>query len=525
MTAVAARSARWATVAFALVVTVGAAGCAAPAGGPLVVWTAGSLTRVGPTDPATGTTAVTLTAARNEYESFQVVVSAGGGVADVDLEVSELRGPDGAVIPRTALTLYREQYVTVERGTPGSGGGNEPTGAGRYADGLIPFVDPENGTPLRGEINARGAAVEAGENQPYWVDVLVPSTAPAGRYTGTYRVRTDLGSFDGTVTLTVLDLTLPETPALYTSFGSRTGAPAVSRELLRNRVMPGAEAAQLGPLAADAGVNAVDTGFYGGADRDTCALDPPPPAAEIAEVAGAVTGLRPGALLYNYTADEVAECGDLTAGLQEWARTLHQAGVRQLVTIPPDPALFSDGAGGAGVDIWALLPKDFDPAMIDRMRRARSDMQVWSYTAVAQDDYSPKWLIDFSPVNFRVLPGFLNQSLGLTGTLYWRVDNWGKGNPWDTAVLYDREYPGDGMLVYPGEQVGLPGGVAPSIRLKWIRDGVEDYGYAALARATGRTEAVTRIVRSVGTDWRTWSKDPAQLERARQELAECATRP
>jgi hypothetical protein len=75
------------------------------------------------------------------------------------------------------------------------------------------------------------------------------------------------------------------------------------------------------------------------------------------------------------------------------------------------------------------------------------------------------------------------------------------------------------MFVYPGEQVGLPGGVVPSIRLKWVRDGVEDYDYARLAGHVGAVDDVARIVRSVGQDWQTWSDDAAQLYRARLELA------
>ena len=165
---------------------------------------------------------------------------------------------------------------------------------------------------------------------------------------------------------------------------------------------------------------------------------------------------------------------------QEWARNLHEAGVRQLVTMPPDPALYTDGGGGAGVDIWGILPKQYDAAEVDDLRRADFGMEVWSYTAVAQDDYSPKWLIDYGPLDFRLFPGFINQSMGFTGTLYWRVDEWGE-DPWAVANPFEGNYPGDGMFVYPGEQVGMPDGAAPSIRLKWLRDGVEDYDYIAMA--------------------------------------------
>ena len=47
--------------------------------------------------------------------------------------------------------------------------------------------------------------------------------------------------------------------------------------------------------------------------------------------------------------------------------------------------------------------------------------EVWSYNTEVQDPYSPKWEIDFAPINFRIQPGFINQSLHLTGLLYWSV--------------------------------------------------------------------------------------------------------
>nr|WP_255426750.1 DUF4091 domain-containing protein [Pseudonocardia sp. C8] len=149
-------------------------------------------------------------------------------------------------------------------------------------------------------------------------------------------------------------------------------------------------------------------------------------------------------------------------------------------------------------------------------------MQVWSYNALVQDGYSPKWLIDFPPVHLRVQPGFLNQALGLTGLLYWRADNWVQ-DVWTDVHTYAGGYPGEGVLVYPGEEVGLPGGAVPSIRLKWLRDGVDDYDYIDLARAGGHERAVTEIVSTVARSWSDWSPDPVVLRAARAELVPLVT--
>jgi hypothetical protein len=79
-----------------------------------VVWTAPSLHRVGMSDPAGKGSEVNISAARDEYQSFQIVVNgASNGLSKVDVKVSDLEGPSGQVIPRTSFTLYREKYVFV----------------------------------------------------------------------------------------------------------------------------------------------------------------------------------------------------------------------------------------------------------------------------------------------------------------------------------------------------------------------------------------------------------------------------
>jgi len=147
---------------------------------------------------------------------------------------------------------------------------------------------------------------------------------------------------------------------------------------------------------------------------------------------------------------------------------------------------------------------------------------VWSYNTLVQDAYSPKWLIDFSPVDFRIQPGFISQSLHLTGMLYWRVDRWGS-DPWNNVnnkgTFSSANYPGEGMLVYPGQPVGVKGVVA-SMRLKWLRDGVQDYDYVEILKEHGKADLAMEIARSVGPDWTNWTRDPNAIEAARRKLGE-----
>lgn len=228
-------------------------------------------------------------------------------------------------------------------------------------------------------------------------------------------------------------------------------------------------------------------------------------------------------LRYNYTADEIDDCPNLYEPMKEWARNMHQAGVANLVTMAPAPELYDDGSGTgrSAVDIWALLPRAYDAARTRVSEMLEKGDVVWSYNAGVQDDDSPKWQIDFAPINFRIQPGFINQSLGLTGLLYWRVDLWTQ-DPWNNVQTYfDGQHwlPGEGMLIYPGEQVGIRG-VVPSMRLKWLREGVEDYEYIELLKRHSQGTWALEIARSVGADWKNWTRDPSALELARRQLGE-----
>jgi hypothetical protein len=147
---------------------------------------------------------------------------------------------------------------------------------------------------------------------------------------------------------------------------------------------------------------------------------------------------------------------------------------------------------------------------------------VWSYNTLSQDGYSPKWLIDYDAINFRIQPGFLNQSLGLTGLLYWRVDNW-PGGTWDQVnnqgAFGSGNYPGEGMLLYPGAALNIAG-VLPSIRLKQLRDGIEDYEYIEILKRLDRRAWALDVARTVARDWADWTHDGNVLTAAREKLGE-----
>ena len=102
-----------------------------------------------------------------------------------------------------------------------------------------------------------------------------------------------------------------------------------------------------------------------------------------------------------------------------------------------------------------------------------------------------------------------------------RADTWTE-NPWQEVPIYvqgEIDYPGVEMFFYPGDKVGLDQ-VVPSIRLKWLREGMEDYEYTELLKKLGHEQWAMNIVRGVGKNWKHWTKNPEALYQARRTLGE-----
>jgi hypothetical protein len=185
--------------------------------GPPSVTAVGSLTEVRfdqPTPPSQEA-AGHLIAARNEYESFQVVVDAGNPVHGVRVApVGALLGPGGARIPSSDLAVYREApYFVGGAGQPPS---DEEGEGGSWPDALIPTRDA-----LYGERrNAFPVDIPRGGKAIAWVDVFVPADQRPGRYAGAIVVTDSEGRIGRVpISLRVLPFGLRSTSGLENSFG------------------------------------------------------------------------------------------------------------------------------------------------------------------------------------------------------------------------------------------------------------------------------------------------------------------
>ena len=108
---------------------------------------------------------------------------------------------------------------------------------------------------------------------------------------------------------------------------------------------------------------------------------------------------------------------------------------------------------------------------------------------------------------------------------YWR----GVEDPWINPKTLDRRntrpnsedhnWNGDGSILYPGRAVGYDG-IAPSLRLKALRDSIEDYEHLSILERAGMADEAQAVIMPLAGSWFKWETDPAEYEKARARLAE-----
>jgi hypothetical protein len=231
-----------------------------------------------------------------------------------------------------------------------------------------------------------------------------------------------------------------------------------------------------------------------------------------------------------YVADELNGCPNAYRPLKTAGTYAHSANpsVKTIMTTnAPDPNLLDEGDGRSAIDHWVLLDSVQQwPAL--PFRGGGSDL--WSYTSCNPGfGNAPEWMVDYPPINERIQAGFLNWTQGATGILYYRSDGWTAGNTigsWNnvdtTACGGSLGRPGDGIFLYPPGPIASSES-APGIRLKAIRDGIQDYEYAQILKKLGQGAFVNSVIQPITTSWTYWSHDSNALEGARLRLGERLT--
>jgi hypothetical protein len=507
----------------------------APAGGSAAaVWTAPASEKIRPHEAPRSSPRASIAAARNEFEAFQVVVT---GPARVEsATASDLVGA-GTI---TDVRLFREELHDLWRPSALDGG------TGRYPDALVPDVDDVVGERR----SAFPFDVAVGESRALWVEVLVPADAAAGDYHGTVGVRVNGEDVAVPVHLAVWDFALPSTPSLKSAFG--LGGGVTRRHGVAGRAAVSALRARYAQLALDHRISIHNVAADMASPMDWVHFDAyygplldgaAPTRLRAAHLTSTSTG-DPSSLvvnaewaahfrsrgwfgrLFQYTCDEPP----LTCA---WSDIPVRAGtakdadpeLRTLLTANVDDAT-SQGVAGA-IDVLVTLVNEMD----DRTRDdygllpggpirphydaflAERGKELWLYQSCMSDGCGgtidignalapppyfigwPSYMIDASSVRARAME-WLSFRYGASGELYYEtIQAYYARDPWVGGV-WDFDGNGDGTLFYPGTPARIGGATeipVASIRLKMIREGMEDFEYLKLLSRLGDEEGAQRI--------------------------------
>jgi hypothetical protein len=517
----------------------------------LSYWVTHGTTCIKPDAPPGENKTAIIKAAKNEYEPFQVILQSQENIKNVDLVVSNLSGADGRQIGKENITLFREHFVYVR--TPSYRSDNPP---GWYPDALIPFVNPITGERVK---DARFVTAPfdmwKGINEAIWVDVFVPKDTTPGDYKGELAVTVGgKETLTVPISLIVWDFALPDVPSMKADFGGYERAAkwhnvnAGSQEFQQiemryckamadHRVCPmipdylhpkpnpdGSISTEethsrLKEFIETMHVNSFQirfgTGYpYSdplGADRDKA----------IRYLRSLYDYLNENGwaeMAYTYMIDEPndAEAYDK---VRAFAKLLHEANPK-LKFLCTEQTKTQDPNWGdfyGYVDIWVPLWPLHDEE--NAQERLNAGDELWSYTALCQGEQpSPFWQLDFPVLNYRI-PMWGSWRYQMKGLLYWSVIFWEQvKDPWLDQLTIYRHYNGDGSLLYPGTDAGIDGPVT-SIRLKNVREGMEDYEYFKILSDLGDNGLVDEQVRKIIQTWFTWEKDPERLMETREQLA------
>jgi hypothetical protein len=528
------------------------------------VYVVDEFARVGPRDRPGVEHAAVLRAARNEYAPFQIVVRAGTrGLKRVNATAGPLMLKRGRTIPPAQITFFREQYVEVKKLSPKS-----KSVPGWYPDALIPFLDPSTGKPpVRARFAAAPFDIVPNSNQPLWVDVLTPEDATPGEYRGTIMISAEgIQPHSVPIKLAVWDFALPDTPSMRTHFGDADVNPLVSRPpqiaawrildetgrralqtayaemVAAHRICPPIPPFLMPNVNADGSLDLQSThaalkqwierfhitgfpirflgmdgqGWTGdplGADRKRNAL-------YLSSMYAYLRDNHWNKLAYVYVVDEPNSM-QAYSDVRARAKFVHEVapGLKVLCTKQPQVRNRAWGSLVGSVDIWAPLWPLFQEAAAKE--RLAAGEEIWSYTALCQGsphEDTPFWELDFPLLNYRV-PMWISWRFGITGLLYWSTTNWASTRDvWTNPLTFDDQYNMEGSLLYPGVDAGIQGLVA-SIRLKEIREGLEDYEYLRLLAERRGKAAAEQVVKRIARTWQDWDTDPRHLMEARAEIA------
>jgi len=526
------------------------------------VWTAPAAVKVRPqAQPPQGSSATAvIAAAKNEFESFQVVVT--GPATGVSMSLEGLGDANGHSISGRDVTLYREALINVPQQTGGDGA------AGIWPDALVPDVDPIVGEKR----NAFPFDVPAGESRAVLVDIHVPASAAAGVYKGMLNV-TGGAAAQVPVTLTVWDFAVPSTSSLRSAFGMTWNGPCMghgdggcsnydAEQKLRARYMQAALDNHISislpvvssPIKQDGSGGWGDFDTYAGPFLDGTAnmrLSGAKLTAVQIEGDGTKTTVVKAwsdhfnakgwtKSLFNYICDEppmTCQWGDINTRI-----AASRAGDVDMPTQVTTTSAETAQHGISGIDLYVPVVNFMEdrPGTANAgSQRSKYGATVWWYQSCMSFgcsgvgpgyDYTggsgwPTYAIDSDATRNRAME-WMSFSYDISGELYYETTQaYFSGDPWVSQNNFGGA--GDGTLFYPGTTARIGGQTeipVESFRMKMIRDGMEDYELLAMARQLGLGDQAKQIARGVYPKTYQSTSSPAALDSARSQLAQLILR-
>jgi len=483
-----------------------------------------------------------ISSAANEYEGIQIVFyNIKKDLENVSIDVSDLISEDGANrITKDNIKTFVVNYVNTKK----------PWYPVKLV-GLWP-------DPL---VEASVVGLKKGKIQPIWIEVQVPKDAIAGNYCGTITIKADNHpSVNVKLQLKVWDFNLPGTFNLKTAFDLypnyiENEYPRQKAEnylawklrleqtkekyylnMLSHRISP---IFNIDPLSSDfdtkiltyldKGLNCFAIGSHTGSHGSNWPKQDSELGALLPLYKGYADTLKQKGLLnraYLYTWDE-GEIGN--PQVQKVCRMVHEADPELKNMVCYHGLWDPDKLPGWGedIDIWCFQIAYYDEEK--RQKLEEMGKEIWMYVSGPLASY-PNLALDFPAIDPRIIP-WMCWKYDIKGFLYWCVNYW-TVNPWKETMNTPWQQNCNGVLYYPGTD-----GPVASLRLKIMRDGLEDYEYLYLLnekiieaeqRGLGllypelieNSKKLLEIDNSVVTSLSKYTKEPNKILDRREEVAQ-----
>lgn len=546
------------------------------------LWSADPAWKVSRSRPTPSAEAPTLylSAAANESEAVQLVLSPGRELRNFSAGSSDLISAAGDVLPASHIDVLRVDYVPIDHPSDESGTADH-------------WPDPLPALPAL-------SSLAAGRNQPLWIRVSLPQDTAPGIYFGHIELSADKYSASVPLTVEVYGFALPRrmtcSTALGFSFAEVSRYQNLKTESQKRQVLDlyfksfashhisPYEPAPLDPLivtwdglrpsfswrAWDAAMeHALATyafnsfrlrllGLGGGSfqsRREPQLLGYAENTPEYERALGhyltaieqhlRAKGWLDEAFVYWFDEPRKEDYPFVNNGFAKLRR--HAPGLRRMLTEQVEEEL----AGSP--TIWCPVTPNF--SLAQRQARAADEFFWWYICTVPKTPYATLF-IDHAGIELRTWLWQTWQN-GIDGILVWQSNYWhseaaytdSRQNPYDdpmswmstTNVPLGTKRPwgnGDGRLIYPPLKSVDPdqtdpilAGPVASMRWEMLRDGIEDYEYFAIlrrlldqhdnlsARERAHYERLLLVPDAVSKSTTHFSIHPAPLQRHRHALA------